>query len=210
MIPWAEIVGAGIAGALIAYPVMYIALANRYKARLTNFANLCLFVVAIPLIGMAEVALGGNSESISGVLVLFGAPLVACFIVIGVAFESSAERAKAAPKATIEASVKAGLGRFTRPAERIALLATVLGLALLTLGLIGFWAHRGYFDQLKYDLAEIFFEDINYRGGWAQWCARVGLVFSVFGFAVAFQYDRTVSPIGRLVSSFTRWVRTGH
>jgi hypothetical protein len=40
VIPWAEIVGTGIAGALIAYPLMYIALANRYKARLTNFANL--------------------------------------------------------------------------------------------------------------------------------------------------------------------------
>jgi hypothetical protein len=40
VISWAEIVGTGIAGALIAYPLMYIALANRYKARLTNFANL--------------------------------------------------------------------------------------------------------------------------------------------------------------------------
>ncbi|MGA8052241.1 MAG: hypothetical protein WCA09_18825 [Burkholderiales bacterium] len=209
VIPWAEIVGSGIAGALIAYPLMYIALANRYKARLTNFANLSLFIVTVPLIGIAEVAFGGSSESISGILALFGAPLVVCFIVVGVAFESRAERAKAEPKVTIEASAKISLARFARPAERIAFLAMIVGLVLLIVGLIGFWANRGYFDQLKYDLAEIFFEDINYRGGWAQWCARIGLVFSVFGFAVAFHYDRTVLPIVRQVYRFAHWVRTG-
>jgi hypothetical protein len=211
VIPWAEVVGTGIAGALIAYPLMYIALANRNRARLSNFANLLLFVVTAFLIGIAEVGLGGRSESVSGILVLFGAPLLVCFIVIGAAFESRAERTRAPAKAPPDASLKAALRRFTRPAERVALVALVLGLLLLVVGLIGFWAHRGfYFDQLKYDFAEIFFEDIHYRRGWSQWSARIGLVLSAIGFAVAFHYDRTISPLGRLVSGFTRWVRTGH
>ena len=130
---------------------------------------------------------------------------------IGAAFESRAERAKAPAKTTnLEASVKGGLRRFSRPTERVAFITMAVGLALLFVGLVGFWAHRGfYFDELKYDFVEIFFDDIQYRRGWSQWLARIGAVLSVLGFAVAFHYERTVSPLGRLASGFARWVRTG-
>jgi hypothetical protein len=209
-IPWASVVGSGLAGALIAYPLMYLALANRYKAKLSNFANFCLFVVAVPLIGIADVMFGGSSKSLTGILVLFGSPLLVCFIVIGAAFESRADRVQAPPKASLEVSLKGGLHRFSRPAERVGLIAMVLGLSLLFVGLIGYWAHRGfYLDQLKYDLAEILLDDIHYRRGWSQWFARIGLVLSLTAFAVAFQYERTVSPVSRLAASFVRWVRTG-
>jgi len=117
VISWASVVGSGIAGALIAYPLMYYALAHRYGAKLSNAANLRLFVVTVPLIGIALVAFGGDSQSISGVLVLFGAPLLVCFIVIGAAFESRAARAKAQGEArdapTLEEpEIRAGSYRF--------------------------------------------------------------------------------------------------
>lgn len=211
MISWASVVGSGIAGALIAYPLMYYALSNRYRARLSNVTNLCLFIVTVPLIGIAVVAFGGDSQSLSGFLVLFGAPLLVCFMVIGLAFESRAERARTQPGAKgVGAVVKGHLRRFTRSAERLALVALLLGLVILLSGLIGYWSHRGfYWSELKYDLREIFLDDIRYGRGWTQWFARIGLPLSVLGYAVSYHYDRTVTPVVGWVSRFARWIRTG-
>jgi hypothetical protein len=91
----AEVTGSGVVGTLIANPVMYLALSRRYKASLSNAMNLCLFVVTVPLAGAAFVALGYDETSLRGFLILFGAPLLTSFIVIGATFESRAERAKA-------------------------------------------------------------------------------------------------------------------
>lgn len=92
----------------------------------------------------------------------------------------------------------------------MAFVVLVIGLCLFLIGLVGFWVDRGfYWSELKYDLREIFFEDINYRRGWSQWCARIGLVLAICGFAVAYYYERIVAPVLRHVSGFIRWVRTG-
>jgi hypothetical protein len=210
--PWATVVGTGLASALIAYPLMYLALANRYKASLSGFANACLFVVAAPVIGIADLAFdGGDSTSYGGLLVLLGVPFAVCFIVIGAAFESKAERAKAPPGAGVAATAKEKLRHFGRPAERAAFVAMLVGLCLLVVGLLMFWVRRGFFfDQLKYDLVEVFFDSSNYhRYGWAQWLARIGIVLSTVGFIVAFLYERTIAPLSRALSGFARWVRTG-
>lgn len=190
---------------------MYYALAHRYGARLSNAANLWLFVVTVPLIGIALAAFGGDPQSLPGILVLFGAPLLVCFIVIGAAFESLAERAKPQAEAPDAPTlVKDRLRRFTRPAERVALIALLVGLVTLLSGLVGYWGHRGfYWSELKYDLLELFFEDIRYARGWPQWFARIGLVLSVLGYAVSFHYERTVKPIASWASGFSRWIRTG-
>ena len=209
----AAIIGSGIAGTLIGYPLMYYVLSHRYKASLSTPLNLCLFVVTVPLVGAADVALGSSSPSVIGILVLFGAPLLASFIVIGSAFEMSAQRAKARAagrETDTQNPIKTHVRSFSRPAERVAFIVLLLGICALLLGLIGFWADRGfYWDQLKYDLKEIFFEDIGYRRGWSQWFARIGLVAGLFGYVVAYQFDRTVHPLLRGVNSFVRWVRTG-
>ena len=139
-------------------------------------------------------------------------PLGVCFIVIGVAFESQADRAKAPPSTTsLATSAKAGLRQFGRPAERAAFVAMVAGLCLLLAGLVVFWVRRGfYFDQLKYDFVEIFFESVNnYRYGWSQWLSRIGALLFVIGFAVAFHYEQTISPVSRVALGLARWVRTG-
>jgi len=102
------------------------------------------------------------------------------------------------------------LRRFSNPAERIAFLLLILGVCFLLVGLIGFWLDRGfYWDQLKYDIREIFLDDINYRRGWSQWSARVGLGLAVFGYAVAYHYEWTAGSIVRWTNRFAHWIRTG-
>lgn len=77
-------------------------------------------------------------------------------------------------------------------------------------GLIGFWIDRGfYWNELKYDIQEIFFGNIRYRRGWCQWFARVGLVLAIFGYVVAYYYDRTAGRIVRWIYGLARWIRTG-
>ncbi|MGQ0510302.1 MAG: hypothetical protein ACT4P9_06780 [Betaproteobacteria bacterium] len=213
MILWATLIGTGIGIALIAYPVMYLALADHYKASLSGVTNVCLFVVTVPLIGLADLAFGGGDpRSYGGLLVLLVMPLVVCFVVIGAAFENQADRAKTPPSTTcVAASIKESLRRFGRPAERLAFALMVVGLCLLIGGLLLFWVRRGFYvDQLKYDFVEIFFESSSYyRYGWSQWLARVGVLMSIVGFAIAFHYNRIVSPLSRIASGVARWVRTG-
>jgi hypothetical protein len=209
----AVVVGGGLAGTLVAYPLMYLALSHRYKASLSNVLNLCLFIAAVPLVGAADLALGSNSTSIKGVLVLLGAPLLVSFIVIGSAFEMLAERAKARAAGGVSGTenfVATHVRGFSKPAERLAFILLVLGVCALLLGLIGFWASRGfYWDQLAFDLRELLFEQINYRRGWTQWSARIGLVAVIVGYLVAYHYERTIGPLLRVVQGFVRWVRTG-
>jgi hypothetical protein len=171
--------------------------------------NLCLFIGAVPLVGTAYVALGYEETSLRGFLVLFGAPLLTSFIVIGATFESRAERAKARIAGGSESTANplvAHVRGFSRPLERLGFILLVVGIGALLLGLIGFWASEGFhWRGLKYDLRELFIERINYRSGWSQWSARLGLITSVVGYLIAYQYERTVGPLLRVV----RWVRTG-
>jgi hypothetical protein len=206
-----SIVGYGIAMALIAYPLMYYALANRYKATLSNGINLCLFLVVVPIVGVFEFAFGSDTLSLSGLAVFFGVPLLVCFITIGIAFERRADRPKVRPDESPAPSLLAShLNRFSRPSERAAFVFFFLGIGLLLIGLVGYWVSRGfYWDGLKYYLQEIFLDDIHYRRGWSQWCARIGLALSVVGYVVAYHYDQTAGKMFRLVNVFTHWLRTG-
>ena len=205
----AEVTGSGFAGTLIAYPLMYLALSHRHKASLSNALNLCLFIVTVPLVGAAYVALGYEETSLRGFMVLFGAPLLTSFIVIGATFESRAKRAKAQAAEGSDSTpnpVVAHVCGFSRPLERLGFILLVVGIGALLLGLIGFWTIEGiHWRGLKYDLREPFIERINYRGGWSEWSARLGLVASVLGYLIAYHYERTLGPLLRIV----RWMRTG-
>lgn len=207
----AAIVGSGLAGTLIAYPLMYYALSNHVKTTLSNLANLGLFVLAVPLVGAIQVTFGGHPDSVTGFLVLFGAPLLVTFVVIGPALEIRSKREKAKSEVAHGGDrVGYHLPRFTSPVERVSFVLLILGISFLIVGLVGYWIDRGfYLSELKYDISEIFLDDISYRRGWAQWCARGGLVVSVFSYITAYHYERIVAPMVRCASGLVRWVRTG-
>jgi hypothetical protein len=206
----ASILGSGLAGALIAYPLVYYPLAHRHKAKLAGGMNLTLFVLTVPIIGAAQMALGNDTESLMGMTVLFGAPLLTCFIVIGSAFEIRAARAAVPAVNAAPFPLRDSLRRFERPIERLSLLILGIGAILLVVGITGYWLDRGlYLSELKYDLQELFLEDIGYRRAWSRWSARIGIVLVAGGYAGAYHYDRTWGAISRLIRAIAHWVRTG-
>lgn len=87
------ILGSGLASTLLLFPIAYIAISKQFSFKFSNLKILLYFCISVPLVGILQSAFGGgNTDSLSGWFILFGAPLIICLLVIYAAHRLSIAR----------------------------------------------------------------------------------------------------------------------